>query len=56
MQNVFKAVVLWAVLPSLAHGLTLDLPAPVLAEESRSESFGVPVAMMLTTARPQCRG
>ena len=40
MQNVFKAVVLWAVLPSLAHGLTLDLPAPVLAEESRSESFG----------------
>lgn len=40
MQNVFKAVVLWAVLPSLAHGLTLDLPAPVLAEESRSESLG----------------
>ncbi|WP_103258957.1 OmpA family protein [Tabrizicola aquatica] len=42
MQNVLKAVVplVWAVLPSLAHGLTLDLPAPVLGEESRSETPG----------------
>ena len=42
MQNVLKAVVplIWAVLPSLAHGLTLNLPATVVAEESRSETPG----------------
>jgi outer membrane protein OmpA-like peptidoglycan-associated protein len=33
-------LLIWAVLPSLAHGLTLDLPAKVVNEESRSEDLG----------------
>lgn len=57
MQNVLKAVVplVWAVLPSLTHALTLDLPAPVLGEESRSEtpgSYALPVAAFDGTTVP----
>jgi outer membrane protein OmpA-like peptidoglycan-associated protein len=33
-------LLIWAVLPSLAQGLTLDLPAKVVNEESRSEDLG----------------
>jgi outer membrane protein OmpA-like peptidoglycan-associated protein len=33
-------MLIWAVLPSLAQGLTLDLPAKVVNEESRSEDLG----------------
>lgn len=49
MQNLIKAMSLtvWAGVPSMALGLTLDLPAPVIGEESRSEtpgSYALPLA------------
>jgi outer membrane protein OmpA-like peptidoglycan-associated protein len=42
VQTSIKTVslLIWAALPSLAHGLTLDLVAPVINEESRSEGLG----------------
>ena len=41
MQNLIRSVLaLGALLPSLAQGLTLELPAPVIGEEIRTEALG----------------
>jgi outer membrane protein OmpA-like peptidoglycan-associated protein len=57
VQNLIKAMslTLWAGVPSMALGLTLDLPAPVIGEESRSEtpgSYALPLAPFADGAVP----